>query len=34
MGDISYELINKNGTERNEEKLALGITGMYSYKNG
>jgi hypothetical protein len=34
MGDISYGLINKSGTERNEEKLSLGITGVYSNING
>jgi hypothetical protein len=34
MGDISYVLINKSGTEKNEKKLSLGITGMYNNKNG
>jgi hypothetical protein len=34
MGDISYGLINKSGTERNEETLSFGIIGMYNNING
>ena len=34
MGDISYGPINKNRTERDEEKLSLGVIGMYGNKNG
>jgi hypothetical protein len=32
MGDISHGPINKNRTGRDEEKLSLGIIGMYNNK--
>jgi hypothetical protein len=34
MGDISHGPINKNRTGRDEEKLSLGVIGMYGNKNG